>query len=409
MKIENILSLLIMVCLFLSCSNKDQSGMNTNIIEIDVIEASKDVRDFKLSNIVRDIEIIELESIVESFFRNSRSLTIGEKYICSSCDHEERVLLFSRNGKFLRIIGSVGKGPGEYEDPWFTVMDPNEKFIIVCDYIKKKIIKYSIDGKFIKEKKIINENPTMIDDQPVFIDDKHFAVRVRRPNKPMDDFNSVYIYDLDLNLIDKMVHRSNNDQLILPRLFYANLESGFDGHYFWEAYTDTLYYIDINKDPRPQYHFLLDKKQAPLDYYKGKLQAPGINDYYKIGGVTDIKDYLIAWTILDKPYNIVYDKRKKESFSVSSPFECINTSNTWFTHGWDNDVFGIDGVWLSKYNKENNYVITILYLERFVDNGDLQCIRDKKVKMPEKRDQIVEMIENSTGEELPLIVLMYLK
>ncbi|HBB93379.1 MAG TPA: hypothetical protein DC042_17085 [Bacteroidales bacterium] len=40
---------------------------------------------------------------------------------------------------------------------------------------------------------------------------------------------------------------------------------------------------------------------------------------------------------------------------------------------------------------------------------DIKCLREKKVLMPEKRDQLLNYIEKATGEENQIIVIMQLK
>ncbi len=54
-------------------------------------------------------------------------------------------------------------------------------------------------------------------------------------------------------------------------------------------------------------------------------------------------------------------------------------------------------------------VIDIDVLARFYFGQDFKCLREKKVLMPEKRDQLLNYIEKATGEENQIIVIMNLK
>lgn len=62
-----------------------------------------------------------------------------------------RILSYDENGKFLRYIGAVGEGPGEYKSPrGLFVDDKNHLFIL--DY--NRIIHYDSQGEFIRNSNI---------------------------------------------------------------------------------------------------------------------------------------------------------------------------------------------------------------------------------------------------------------
>lgn len=67
-----------------------------------------------LSSIGSSVEYIALESSPESYFSVRRQISLSENYILVADKQLNRVLLFNRDGKFLRQIGKSGKGPGEF-------------------------------------------------------------------------------------------------------------------------------------------------------------------------------------------------------------------------------------------------------------------------------------------------------
>ncbi|HET9869085.1 MAG TPA: NHL repeat-containing protein [bacterium] len=60
-----------------------------------------------------------------------------------------RLLKFDPNGKLIFSIGKEGKGPGEFEQPSGVYVDPEGK-IYVCDTFNYRIQKFDAQGRFLK-------------------------------------------------------------------------------------------------------------------------------------------------------------------------------------------------------------------------------------------------------------------
>jgi hypothetical protein len=96
-------------------------------------EKIKNEAKVKFSDWFEDIRLIELESTPESLIRYIGRTYVGEKYIIVS-EPFEGILMFSADGKFLRRIAEVGKGPGEVEDPNRNIfVDENNDRLYVTD------------------------------------------------------------------------------------------------------------------------------------------------------------------------------------------------------------------------------------------------------------------------------------
>jgi len=96
-------------------------------------------------------------------------------------------------------LGSHLKGPGEFVKAWLAVLDPFEEYIIVADDGSYMLIKYSVSGEFIKERKMDELKYRSIFDEMRFINDNEFILVPRRPVRTHDGFASMLVYDLDLN------------------------------------------------------------------------------------------------------------------------------------------------------------------------------------------------------------------
>lgn len=119
----------------------------------------------------RNGDFFQFDSLMDrvSFIRleTNDSCLIGEisQMVCVDslifiADREiaKAVYCFNRQGSFLRKIGSVGQGPGEYNGYLcYITLSADKKHLIVMDY--GKIIHYDFDGNLLKEEAILNGFP----------------------------------------------------------------------------------------------------------------------------------------------------------------------------------------------------------------------------------------------------------
>ena len=412
MKKYNVLTLISLTVISLGCekkSNSDSVIINDGIVEINVLKAFEDHRDFPLSKLVKDVELLKLESTHESYFENANTLQVGDKYILISCTNQNKVYLFNRSGKFIRTIGRFGAGPGEYNRGTFVTMCPSEENIILVDFMSKKIVRYGIDGTFIKQKDIsgfCSNWPTQT--APFFIDKSHFAFSRSRPYAQVDNFYTIYVLDLELNLVNKFLPHPNNDSLCLSNLFHRTQSIGPNGPYYWETFTDTLFYLSSYSPPIPAYSFVIDKNKHTLKSLKDRNMNQKDEDLYQIGGIIDLTKYLVCWCKLETSCWLIYDKKNQEAFVTYTSVECQKPINTWI-NGWiKNDVYGFQPSFQSQ-NPDNNTIATIFNPAYIEATTSVSCINDLEVTHPETRDQLVDFCQNYSGDELPILIIMHLK
>ena len=139
--------LTIIVFLLLSCDRTKQN-VSTELYEIPVdIDQNYSL---PLSEIAEEITAIELELTDESLINTdyNNRIIFSDHYIIVS--EATKVLVFTKEGKFLRRIGSMGQGPGEYSGLLLCVaFDEKNKRLFITS--SSQIICYDIDGKFLKE------------------------------------------------------------------------------------------------------------------------------------------------------------------------------------------------------------------------------------------------------------------
>jgi len=136
-------------CSFNSSRNKESEDKGLYVINLDSIGFSE--HPFLYSTIYKNIKTIFLET-------NDSSLIGGISKI-RACDQHiyildnriaKSLLVFDMNGRFIRRIGAVGGGPGEFVEPSDFTIDTKNKTIFILDEPSQRINKYSlVSGGFI--------------------------------------------------------------------------------------------------------------------------------------------------------------------------------------------------------------------------------------------------------------------
>jgi len=130
---------LISLCVY-SCNQ-------SNVIKelyISSIEIEKDVLDsieIDLSDISKDLHIVNFETY-GSVFLDGGSPIIGENFIVMRARND--YYLFDRNGKYLKRLLKIGKGPDEFIDPTISMAIRND-VIYISDGRKSSHYVYAID------------------------------------------------------------------------------------------------------------------------------------------------------------------------------------------------------------------------------------------------------------------------
>lgn len=140
-----------LVLAFISCG--EHKPTSCDAVHIDLSGSVGD--SLFVSDWIEPLEIIALETTEESLLGSVDKLVEcdGKYYVLDRM--RKCILLFAENGKFLRSIGRVGQGPGEYPDLYDFVVDVNTGRLYLLTEASV-IYAYNGDGRFLWKKKISN-------------------------------------------------------------------------------------------------------------------------------------------------------------------------------------------------------------------------------------------------------------
>lgn len=241
----------IILIMFCQCKHKDSSAtsidVNGNQVIVCNISEITDSTYFPLSKIIDKCEFIQLETNDSSLFERVYHVGISDNYIAIHSYGRHPIKLFNRQGKFIRNIGTIGRGPGEFTSLYGIQIDePNNRIYLTPFAGAEYIISYDMDG-------ILKQNIPLIFKQTkckVYIENDIVTVL----SMPFDNTIPVaYQQTINGKLIQKL---PLIDHLILKPDFSSEISSSKNANSYdiqilpWgkENY-DTLYYYDtsVNK------------------------------------------------------------------------------------------------------------------------------------------------------------------
>ena len=234
------------VCiLFFSCGNETKQG---DLLQIPV-DIDQNIS-LSISEIAENITAIELELTDESPINPDR---IRRVVLCKNnviIVESRKILVFSPDGKYVRTIGSIGQGPGEYTGiKSLAVDEKNERLFLNAS---SKIICYDINGNFLKESSKIQRDAIIFDIN--YIDDGLLVITEQvgiRDEKGLFNHSAVYRLNEELQIVDSCTIRDN---YFKRTAFFTHSYEDFLLNGNPTAY---LYYSDIYFDEQNPAEFVL--------------------------------------------------------------------------------------------------------------------------------------------------------
>lgn len=406
---------LFLVLFFLAaCGSKSSSPDMVDDNALPVEETFKDIdlannlkdcgKPLLLSDIVKDVEYVKLETQDNILVGDIKQLKRTEKFVFIYSRNQRHVMMFDTSGKFIRKIGHVGQGPGEIANiHCFTVSD---SLVFIYPFSRNgSLTVYDMrDNSFVKEFSL---------KWPVFFSwtiDVMGDCLVYYPG-------TVYLPDNSKTFISACVANGKGETLMeqIPYLpaggdkSEMNLSSDASWIYqgrsnVYSQINDTIYGITCDSI-YPRYHLSLGKYGLPLGRYD--VKDLGLKDFIMMQSVCENKECLLfKFSYNKKMWFSRYDKKTEKIDSwEQTPLKGIG----WMaieSPGITNDIDGsqsFDGI---RYTGENSFYFAIT-----PDNLDQvrRNVAEAKVKFPEKQAELLKLLDEMGEDDNPIIAFYKLK
>lgn len=417
------LSVISMLLLF-SCKakQKEEDGNVTNEKTIYEIDLSKDFTgstcdNLLLSDIVEDVEYVQLETTDDCLIGAGFFCAFTEKdiYVLNTNYKNEELFRFDRaTGKFIRKIGQIGQGPKDMMRPDFIYAGNN--YVYASSSIMDKVYVYDENGGFVRTiplRRGWGGRITVIQNKYIIHNTGwDFMVRSDDDGSNRYEYGSRNLYiaaniqDMEGNTIlakcDTLQGEKPSVNLDFnPIRWYYNGELNFYDE------VDNIIYAANENGFTPRYKLNLGKNRW---VETGKLTKEFLK-YIKIHYFQETADYLfIYWNQREKAYFARFNK-KTEVLEVEEeePFK----SRFWhlYAYGPKNDIDGCETYFRQGCGNYEDITGSILFT---ITPDNIDRVREalekaENVKFPEKRQQLLKMLDERKEDDNPILVIYKLK
>lgn len=302
------------ILIFTSCKNPSHPINNiVGVIpfQIEIKKSINNVKSVPLSSIGKELYYIPLETNPECLIRNINGIAISDSLIF--VNDGNKLLQFYRNGRFVRQIGTIGRGPGEYVYIKDFCIDNKKRNIYINNLGGQNVLVFDYNGQFKKSFK----SPHPLSNQIILNDTNNLMFHIIDSPKN-DTAYSWYITDtkgITIAKIKNYIKRLNFDLYVtVSPLYLFNktvhfMDYGIDTLYFFNNSKKEPYAIfnlgNLKMDPDPLITRDISKKA--FERLKQKILI-----YPKIIENTKYLFFRLNWGFTSSINYCIYDKQTSE-------------------------------------------------------------------------------------------------
>ena len=419
--------LTIILILLYTCSNQ-RIRKDNSIILID-IEANMNKMEIQnLSCFTDNITYVPLQTSGDNYHSWISYCTLLGDYLLIT--NLKECFLYNREGKYIKKIGSVGRGPGEYDFALSVGFDSDTNIYIQSLY---DLLEFRKDGSFVKKDKnffMLNNSMDEFFQNWIIVNDSLFFGLIQNTTGLVKD------KALLKNKNHKII-KSYTNYILFKRRTPLTGELGekenvhkFKNHiYYKEQYNDTLFCLNENFGMIPIYTFILDKFKEPLSEREAVRHGNYKMKYIYVNCVFQTENYLFldcdfgdqfpAKRLTPLPIPIptinpiwyhtrgvlgIFDKKTKNIIFCKP----TSTDNPLYTTGLYNDIDAGPRFFPKKQANDSTMVMYIdaKQLKEHVESDDF---KNNVPKYPEKKRELEELANKLTVFDNPVLMFVTFK
>ena len=430
--------LLLLVITLLGCSSNKKQEM-TSKLKIPVINLSKNVSSVPsllLSEVAEKLEIVPLEMTDESVLSDITEMQVTDHNIWIDHGREFYIYRFSRSGKFLNKIGSIGQGPGEYTTYSTFLVDEDKKEVYIIANTNG-VLAYDFEGNFkrkIVDIQMILQLFSSPYDQYILNNQKFFATQNFGLYRPIDkdslwsfvslgdDFQKKKYFKNPAHVGKEeliIANRANMDRMVNYWREYLTSMDTYNGQLTLKyPDTDTIYcYDDATNQLLPQYAIFTDEEKGDYEATHLWFKDRKAFDYFSIFSYYPTKDFIyLVGSKGEEVYTYCYNK-KDGSVRLQKRQSTITERDVpWFSFPLrqmkrdfvlDNDLGGGDFTVDSR--SSGKYWIDILEPSGDENWIDIDQIKSSTVIDESKKKELIQVLESATEDSNPILMIATLK
>ena len=410
----------IVLSLLTSCSSKqkpqqvqdENKQLEKSFYTIDLSKdfSGSDNQTLLLSDIVEDVEYVKLETTDDCLLAGTARVFITNDDIYTLNNYSDyKLLRFDRKtGKFISQIGSIGQGPKEMINPCFVFA--KDSLVYVTSTSMDKIYVYTNENQFVRSVPFCKDRSSFEDGvgQTISVIDHQYIIR--HPGQLQSQFNynqyiAAEVIDMNSNRLFAMRDTSDVYGIMLT-LDWDPVRWYYKGNINFYNEPDRTVYAVTKDSIIPRYHFNLGDNKWPV--MDGKLTKEFFK-YIKFKSFRETEDYLyLYWNQSQKGYFARFNK-KTETLDVQEQGKFWGAGWHLGVPGLKNDIDGCNrNVDFIRLMDEQSSIVNMIsasgkedYIKVLNESTD--------VKFPEKRQQLLKLLEEMGEEDNQILAIYKLK
>lgn len=419
---KKLIYLSIVLSLLSSCSNKQahKQSQEENVQQeksFYTIDLSKDFsgsdnQTLLLSDIVEDVEYVKLETTDDCLVAGNSAARIfatdEDIYILNDYS-DDKLLRFDREtGKFITQIGSLGQGPKEMLNPNFVFA--KDSMVYVTSTMSDKVYVYTNENQFVRSVPFCKDRSSLEDGvgETISVIDHQYIVRHPGQLQSKLNYNQYIAAEvIDMNSNRLFAMRDTSDVYgIMLKLDWDPIRWYYKGNINFYNEPDRTVYAVTKDSIIPRYHFNLGENKFPIT--TEKLTKEHFK-YIKFRSFRETEDYLyLCWTQSQKGYFARFNK-KTEVLDVQEQEKFWGAAWHLRVPGLKNDIDGCnrDIDFRILMDEQSSIMVMISSTEK---EDYIKVLKEsQEVKFPEKRQQLLKLLEEMGEEDNQILAIYKLK
>ncbi|MBP3668653.1 MAG: 6-bladed beta-propeller [Bacteroides sp.] len=412
--------LLLATASFSACSSspkQESQEVNTpsekSFYELDLSKdfSGSDNQTLLLSDIVENVEYVKLETTDDCLLDSYVSLftTDEDIYALNKNYTNEELFRFDRKtGRFISQIGSIGQGPKEMIKPSFVFA--KDSLVYVSSNISEKVYVYTNENQFVRSVPFCKDRSSFEDGigETISVIDHQYIVRHPGQLQSQLNYNQYMAAEvIDMNSNRLFAMRDTSDVYgIMLSLDWDPVRWYYKGNINFYNEPDRTVYAVTKDSIIPRYHFNLGDNKWPVK--SEKLTMEYIK-HIKFKSFRETEDYLyLYWNQREKGYFARFNK-KTETLDVQEQEKLWG--RTWILKvpGLKNDIDGCNrNVDFIRLMDEQSSIVNMISASGKEDY--IKVLKEsQEVKFPEKRQQLLKLLEEMGEEDNQILAIYKLK
>ncbi len=370
-------------------SNNSNDVVLQPLCEIDITKSVDKVTSTNLSCISDNIIYIPLQTLPDILLNSIINIQICKSgiYICDG----EMVFKFSSIGNFIKIVGGIGNGPGEYVHPFLLAVNEEANTIFVNSE-NKGLLKYDLNGNYIDRYQNLGSITNLVYKRDkIYLNTNSFSKKE----------SNIIVADNQLNVLQ----RFQKIQTIAGVFSFAlKLYCYNDEVYCKGPFNDTIYHI-CKEGLIPHTIIKLGKNQLPTDLSINDIitQNPEIMDKYFIhSNIIETGDFLFAELSTLK----AIEKVEQVKYLLYNKIE--RTETILPRIGFVNDIN--NGLpFVPRYLLNDSIYVDYVDANKLIEWVNSETFKTDMPKYPEKKEELEKLANSLKETDNPVLIMVRLK